>query len=149
MAFNWNKLKSCSMLWGLLFFCLSICLYRAIWTHGGPTSAFLHIIIALCLLIPRLLIESKLIQNGNLPRGKWKLWLLTVEIVEEINSEKCYNSQKRFSIQKKINAMCNCTGCFKKFTRSFLTHCLIYQFLALLCYKLQGVLKFGHPVSQS
>lgn len=45
-------------------------IYRAIWTHGGPTSAFIHIIIALCLLIPRLLIESKLIENGNLPRGK-------------------------------------------------------------------------------
>lgn len=44
--------------------------FRAIWTHGGPTAAFVHIVIALCLLIPRLLIESKLIENGNLPRGK-------------------------------------------------------------------------------
>lgn len=43
---------------------------RAIWTHGGPTSAFIHILIALCLLMPRLLLESRLIENGNLPRGR-------------------------------------------------------------------------------
>lgn len=52
-----------------LFIRVSISTYRAIWTHGGPTAAFVHIVIALCLLIPRLLIESKLIENGNLPRG--------------------------------------------------------------------------------
>lgn len=44
--------------------------FRAIWTHGGPTSAFLHIVIAICLLVPRLLLESRLIENGNLPRGE-------------------------------------------------------------------------------
>lgn len=43
---------------------------RALWTHGGPTSAFLHIAAALCLLLPRLLLEARLIENGNLQRGK-------------------------------------------------------------------------------
>lgn len=44
--------------------------HRAIWTHGGPSSAFLHILMALALLIPRLLLESKMIQTGLLPKGK-------------------------------------------------------------------------------
>uniref|UniRef100_A0A336LLF2 CSON010848 protein n=1 Tax=Culicoides sonorensis TaxID=179676 RepID=A0A336LLF2_CULSO len=43
---------------------------RTLWTHGGPTSSFIHIITALCLLFPRLLLESRLIQDGFLPRGK-------------------------------------------------------------------------------
>lgn len=44
---------------------------RALWTHGGPTSAFIHIITAVCLLVPRLLLEGRLIENGNLSRGKF------------------------------------------------------------------------------
>lgn len=58
--------------------------YRAIWTHGGPTSAFIHILIALCLLIPRLLLESKLIKNGNLPRGK-KNFLYPIVCIRMVN----------------------------------------------------------------
>ncbi|XP_055640852.1 protein tincar [Toxorhynchites rutilus septentrionalis] len=41
---------------------------RALWIHGGPTSAFIHIITAICLLLPRLLLEAKMIENGLLPR---------------------------------------------------------------------------------
>ncbi|XP_063704575.1 protein tincar [Culicoides brevitarsis] len=41
---------------------------RTLWTHGGPTSSFIHIMTALCLLVPRLLLESRLIQDGFLPR---------------------------------------------------------------------------------
>ncbi|XP_037924160.1 protein tincar isoform X3 [Hermetia illucens] len=41
---------------------------RALWTHGGPTAAFVHIVIALCLLLPRLLLEARIIENGLLPR---------------------------------------------------------------------------------
>ncbi|EDW38412.1 GL12576 [Drosophila persimilis] len=36
---------------------------RALWTHGGPTAAFVHILIALCLLLPRLLLEARIIEN--------------------------------------------------------------------------------------
>uniref|UniRef100_A0A182Y3Q9 Uncharacterized protein n=1 Tax=Anopheles stephensi TaxID=30069 RepID=A0A182Y3Q9_ANOST len=42
---------------------------RSLWIHGGPTSAFIHIITAICLLLPRLLLEAKVIENGLLPRG--------------------------------------------------------------------------------
>lgn len=42
---------------------------RALWTHGGPTAAFIHIVIAMCLLLPRLLLEARIIENGLLPRG--------------------------------------------------------------------------------
>lgn len=42
---------------------------RALWTHGGPTAAFVHIVIAMCLLLPRLLLEARIIENGLLPRG--------------------------------------------------------------------------------
>ncbi|XP_073816865.1 transmembrane protein tincar [Musca autumnalis] len=41
---------------------------RALWTHGGPTAAFVHIVIAMCLLLPRLLLEARIIENGLLPR---------------------------------------------------------------------------------
>ncbi|XP_058447592.1 protein tincar [Malaya genurostris] len=41
---------------------------RALWIHGGPTSAFIHIITAICLLLPRLLLEAKVIENGLLPK---------------------------------------------------------------------------------
>ncbi|KAF5307694.1 hypothetical protein FQR65_LT06749 [Abscondita terminalis] len=40
------------------------------WTHGGPTAPFIHIIIAFLLLLPRLLMETKLIESGLLPQGK-------------------------------------------------------------------------------
>ncbi|GAB0090157.1 protein tincar-like [Sergentomyia squamirostris] len=41
---------------------------RALWTHGGPTSAFLHVVAALALLVPRLLLEARMIENGLLPK---------------------------------------------------------------------------------
>ncbi|KAI8121868.1 Protein tincar [Lucilia cuprina] len=41
---------------------------RTLWTHGGPTAAFIHILIAMCLLLPRLLLEGRVIENGLLPR---------------------------------------------------------------------------------
>lgn len=37
--------------------------------NGGPTSSFIHILIALCLLLPRLLLEAGIIENGFLPLG--------------------------------------------------------------------------------
>ncbi|XP_058115880.1 protein tincar [Anopheles ziemanni] len=46
---------------------------RSLWIHGGPTSAFIHIITAICLLLPRLLLEAKVIENGLLPRDNvWR-----------------------------------------------------------------------------
>lgn len=42
---------------------------KTLWAHGGPTAAFIHILIALCLLLPRLLLEGRIIENGFLPRG--------------------------------------------------------------------------------
>jgi hypothetical protein len=43
---------------------------KSLWTHGVPISVFIHIITALCLLLPHLLLEAKLIQNQHLPKGK-------------------------------------------------------------------------------
>lgn len=43
---------------------------KALWMHGVPISVFIHIITALCLLLPHLLLEAKLIQNQHLPKGK-------------------------------------------------------------------------------
>jgi hypothetical protein len=48
---------------------------RALWMHGVPISVFIHIITALCLLLPHLLLEAKLIQSQHLPKGKMKLLL--------------------------------------------------------------------------
>lgn len=46
---------------------------KALWMHGVPISVFIHIITALCLLLPHLLLEAKLIQNQILPKGMTKL----------------------------------------------------------------------------
>lgn len=43
---------------------------KALWMHGVPISVFIHIITALCLLLPHLLLEAKLIQNQILPKGE-------------------------------------------------------------------------------
>ncbi|CRK92475.1 CLUMA_CG006047, isoform A [Clunio marinus] len=46
---------------------------KALWMHGVPISVFIHIITALCLLLPHLLLEAKLIQNQHLPKDNiWK-----------------------------------------------------------------------------
>ncbi|XP_013782580.2 uncharacterized protein LOC106466825 [Limulus polyphemus] len=45
---------------------------RMIWKHGGPTAPFLHVCTAFCLLLPRVLIQARLIQHGFL--GKANLW---------------------------------------------------------------------------
>ncbi|KAL0269560.1 UNVERIFIED_CONTAM: hypothetical protein PYX00_007252 [Menopon gallinae] len=42
--------------------------FRSLWQHGGPTAAFLHLIAAFCLLLPKLLIEARLIQAGLLSK---------------------------------------------------------------------------------
>ncbi|XP_052121070.1 protein tincar [Frankliniella occidentalis] len=41
---------------------------RVLWLHGGPTAPFLHIVVALLLLAPRLCMEARLIQAGFLPK---------------------------------------------------------------------------------
>nr|CAH7721512.1 unnamed protein product [Callosobruchus chinensis] len=40
--------------------------------YGGPTAPFVHIAIAFCLLIPKLLMEARLIQAGFLSHGESK-----------------------------------------------------------------------------
>uniref|UniRef100_A0A8D8R8K1 Protein tincar n=1 Tax=Cacopsylla melanoneura TaxID=428564 RepID=A0A8D8R8K1_9HEMI len=49
----------------------SVC--RAFWKHSGPTCVILHIVIALCLLLPKLMMEARLIQAGFLSKDYiWK-----------------------------------------------------------------------------
>lgn len=43
---------------------------KAFWRHSGPTCVVLHIVIALCLLLPKLMMEARLIQAGFLSKGK-------------------------------------------------------------------------------
>ncbi|XP_053969445.1 protein tincar [Anastrepha ludens] len=52
---------------------------RALWTHGGPTAAFVHIVIAMCLLLPRLLLEARIIENGLLPREN--IWQTELDFI--------------------------------------------------------------------
>jgi len=37
--------------------------------YGGPTAPFIHIAMAFCLLIPKVLMEAKMIQAGFLSQG--------------------------------------------------------------------------------
>lgn len=43
---------------------------RSLWQHGGPTAPFLHLVIAFCLLLPKVTMEAKLIEAGFLSQGK-------------------------------------------------------------------------------
>jgi hypothetical protein len=42
---------------------------RSLWQHGGPTAPFLHLVTSFCLLLPKLLVEARLIQTGFLHKG--------------------------------------------------------------------------------
>jgi len=43
-------------------------LVRNAWHHGGPTSPFIHLVSSFCFLLPRVIIEAKLIEVGFLSR---------------------------------------------------------------------------------
>ena len=43
---------------------------KSLWQHGGPTAPFLHLVTSFCLLLPKLLMEARLIQAGILHRGE-------------------------------------------------------------------------------
>ena len=43
---------------------------RNAWHHGGPTSSFIHLVSSFCFLLPRIIIEAKLIEVGFLSRGE-------------------------------------------------------------------------------
>jgi len=48
-------------------------LIRNAWHHGGPTSSFIHLVSSFCFLLPRIIIEAKLIEVGFLSRDSiWK-----------------------------------------------------------------------------
>lgn len=42
----------------------------SLWKHGGPTAPFLHLVIGFSLLLPKLLMEARLIEAGLLPQGR-------------------------------------------------------------------------------
>lgn len=44
-------------------------LLRIIWKHSVPTAPFLHMLAALCFLMPRILMEAQLIKEGILRKG--------------------------------------------------------------------------------
>lgn len=54
---------------------------KSLWMHGVPISVFIHIITALCLLLPHLLLEARLIQSQHLPKGKWILFRIDRRII--------------------------------------------------------------------
>nr|CAD7456785.1 unnamed protein product [Timema tahoe] len=45
---------------------------RSLWQHGGPTAPFLHLATAFCLLLPKLLMEARLVHAGFLPKDDAK-----------------------------------------------------------------------------
>lgn len=42
----------------------------SLWRHGGPTAAFVHLVVAFSLLVPKLVMEARLIEAGYLPQGE-------------------------------------------------------------------------------
>jgi hypothetical protein len=49
---------------------------RSLWQHGGPTAPFLHLVTSFCLLLPKLLVEARLIQTGFLHKGTVRYYIL-------------------------------------------------------------------------
>jgi hypothetical protein len=45
-------------------------LVRNAWHHGGPTAPFIHLVSAFCFILPKIIIDAKLIDVGFLARGK-------------------------------------------------------------------------------
>lgn len=45
-------------------------LFGSLWRHGLPVGGLLHVISAICFLLPRVMMEAQLIGHGLLPRGK-------------------------------------------------------------------------------
>lgn len=44
---------------------------RTVWKHSLPIAPFLHFLISLCFLFPRLITESQLIRHGFLSKGRF------------------------------------------------------------------------------
>lgn len=40
------------------------------WKHAGPTAPALHVLASLCLLLPKLLLEGRLLEAGFLSKGQ-------------------------------------------------------------------------------
>lgn len=55
---------------------------RLIWKHSLPIAPFLHLLIAICFLFPRLITEAQLIRHGFLSKGKIKLLVCQFLICE-------------------------------------------------------------------
>uniref|UniRef100_A0A1B6EGG5 Protein tincar n=1 Tax=Clastoptera arizonana TaxID=38151 RepID=A0A1B6EGG5_9HEMI len=53
--------------------------FRGFWRHSGPTAPLIHIVSAFCLLLPRILIEAKLIQAGFLPKDS--IWRTDLDFI--------------------------------------------------------------------
>lgn len=45
-------------------------LFRSLWRHGLPVGGLLHVLSAICFLLPRVMMEAQLISHGLLPRGE-------------------------------------------------------------------------------
>ncbi|XP_076308145.1 uncharacterized protein LOC143223709 [Tachypleus tridentatus] len=52
---------------------------KMLWKHGAPTAPFLHVCAAFCLLLPRVLIQARLIQHGFL--SKADLWKTDLDFI--------------------------------------------------------------------
>lgn len=54
-------------------------IFRLIWRHSVPIAPFLHMLAALCFLIPRVLMEAQLIKHGFL--GKGDIWKTEIDFI--------------------------------------------------------------------
>ncbi|XP_076372273.1 uncharacterized protein LOC143257463 [Tachypleus tridentatus] len=85
---------------------------RIVWKHGGPTAPFLHVCTAFCLLLPRVLIQARLIQHGFL--SKANLWntdldfmithkdrLVTLKFLSTINETEVWGKEATEQLRPK------------------------------------------------
>ena len=64
-------------------------LVRTIWTHGGPTSSFVHVVSSFCLLLPQTLMEAVLIKYGFISQGNLPILEFTVVTCEGKFGREC------------------------------------------------------------
>jgi hypothetical protein len=62
-------------------------IFSSIWVHCGPISSILHIICAVCLLFPQIMMEAVLIKSGFLAKGNILIYFVSCFHWIKINVE--------------------------------------------------------------
>lgn len=136
-------------------------LVKAVWKHGGPIAPLIHMAAAMCLLLPRLLVEAQLIKHGFLSKGT--IWrtdldflishkdrLVTLRFLATLNETEVWGQQGdethrpalRPEVQLEENALISPE--FINYTLALLVHAVRYPAVFWRVNKCFGLIFSGH-----